>query len=330
MADVVVFETNDAAAHNTYFVYEYNNYNLEHVWGIGYDENNKIDDQQIDVEDSDHVVYNNGKIEFYEIYDNEYVEHIGDNYADSYIYAGNVNVVYDVADANYFQVIVANVDDGYLRFNPNEVTIYKLDVADGDYVANKVENWDDIRMYDQMILFTDNKENVEYAIWVEEDIHADDYILAADELWTDIINDAADKAPVALSVNESLAHADATVAYTAVRDTNNVITSWTATVTLDADTGYELNASALTAVLANTGNGTVGAPTQAGDNVTLTVTGLTKDNILVITGADAAAKVYDITYKVAGEADDTGHLHLRHCQDPERPHQDRLHLRRLV
>ena len=305
VADVVVFETNDAAAHNTYFVYEYNNYNLEHVWGIGYDENNEIDDQQIDVEDSDHVVYNNGKIEFYEIYDNEYVEHIGDNYADSYIYAGNVNVVYDVADANYFQVIVANVDDGYLRFNPNEVTIYKLDVEDGDYVANKVENWDDIRMYDQMILFTDNKENVEYAIWVEEDIHADDYILAADELWTDIINDAADKAPVALSVNESLAHADATVAYTAVRDTNNVITSWTATVTLDAADGYELDATALTAVLANTGNGTVGALTQDGDNVTLTVTGLTKDNILVITGADAAAKTYDITYKVAGEADAT-------------------------
>ena len=301
VADVVVFETNDAAAHNTYFVYEYNNYNLEHVWGIGYDENNEIDDQQIDVEDSDHVVYNNGKIEFYEIYDNEYVEHIGDNYADSYIYAGNVNVVYDVADANYFQVIVANVDDGYLRFNPNEVTIYKLDVADGDYVANKVENWDDIRMYDQMILFTDNKENVEYAIWVEEDIHADDYILAADELWGDIINDAADKAPVALSVNESLAHADATVAYTAVRDTNNVITSWTATVTLDADDGYELDADALTAVLANGSRQTVVQGTgDEADNVTITVTGLTDDDILVITGADAAAKAYNITYYVDG------------------------------
>ena len=51
---------------------------VEFVWGIGYNDEGAIEDQRLDVEADDWRVWNNGRIEFYEIYDDESVVYIAD------------------------------------------------------------------------------------------------------------------------------------------------------------------------------------------------------------------------------------------------------------
>ena len=169
VADVVVFESDPTADHNTYFVYETNNYTKEYVWALGYGEDGKIVDDRFDVEEGTAHIAKNGPIEFYEIYEDTTVEHIFKDYADHNIYAGKVDVLYDVTGFDYFQV--ADTATGYLRFNPEEVTIYKVtgdsNEDKGEYDVKVVDNYDDIDYDDRMILFTDNKENVQYAICVD-------------------------------------------------------------------------------------------------------------------------------------------------------------------
>ena len=195
VADVVVFETFDTADHNTYFVYNINNFNtIEHVWAVGYDDEGNIADDRIDV-DSDWFTFR-GPIEFYEIYDNAAGYVINKDYASYNIYAGTVSVEYDVSGKDYIQV-----DDtaaGFLRFDPAEITIYKV-VKDSigyyDYNIDVVDNWDDIKAGNHMILFTDSKENVEYAIIVEmstyEAADGKDYIFSdVQALYDAIVADA--------------------------------------------------------------------------------------------------------------------------------------------
>src|SRR5699024_9128301 len=138
-------------------------------------------------------------INFYEIYDDSTVDYIGNNYAEHNIYAGVVDVEYDVSGNNYIQVVVDNVDDDYLRFNPNDIPIYMVtgdaDADRGEYdVDEPISNWDDIKEDYQMILFTDSKENVEYAIVVDmstfENAAGNDVIYSAvqdlyDRIWND-------------------------------------------------------------------------------------------------------------------------------------------------
>ena len=174
VADVVVFETDPTADHNTYFVYETNNYTKEYVWALGYGEDGKIVDDRFDVEKGTAQIALHGPVEFYEIYEDTTVEHINENYADHNIYAGVVDVLYDVTGFDYFQVAdtAADTKNGYLRFNPEEVTIYKvMGKVDNnkvyEYDVKVVDDYDDIDYGDRMILFTDNKENVQYAICVD-------------------------------------------------------------------------------------------------------------------------------------------------------------------
>ena len=171
IADVVVFETEDTADHDTYFVYSRNNYNREYVWGIGYNADSAIEDQRLDVEDGTNVVNFYGMIEFYEIYDDTTVSVIEENFADNNIYAGTVDVIYDVTGRDYIQV--ADTAAGYLRFNPEEIPVYVVTGSDeaypddDEYGIDKIEDYDEIGYGDRMILFTDNDENVLYAIWVD-------------------------------------------------------------------------------------------------------------------------------------------------------------------
>ena len=171
IADVVVFETEDTADHDTYFVYSRNNYNREYVWGIGYNADSAIEDQRLDVEDGTNVVNFYGMIEFYEIYDDTTVSVIEENFADNNIYAGTVDVIYDVTGRDYIQV--ADTAAGYLRFNPEEIPVYVVTGSDeaypddDEYGIDKIEDYDEIGYGDRMILFTDSDENVLYAIWVD-------------------------------------------------------------------------------------------------------------------------------------------------------------------
>ena len=171
IADVVVFETEDTADHDTYFVYSRNNYNREYVWGIGYNADSAIEDQRLDVEDGTNVVNFYGMIEFYEIYDDTTVSVIEENFADNNIYAGTVDVIYDVTGRDYIQV--ADTAAGYLRFNPEEIPVYVVTgsdeayPADDEYGIDEIEDYDEIGYGDRMILFTDSDENVLYAIWVD-------------------------------------------------------------------------------------------------------------------------------------------------------------------
>ena len=171
IADVVVFETEDTADHDTYFVYSRNNYNREYVWTIGYGEDGTIIDERVDVEDGTYVINTHGMIEFYEIYDDTTVSVIEENFADNNIYAGTVDVIYDVTGRDYIQV--ADTAAGYLRFNPEEIPVYVVTGSDeaypddDEYGIDKIEDYDEIGYGDRMILFTDSDENVLYAIWVD-------------------------------------------------------------------------------------------------------------------------------------------------------------------
>ena len=208
VADVVVFETDPTADHDTYFVYTHNNWSftnpnpdpdtIEYVWGLGYNEAGEIEDQRIDVEEGAQEIHDNGVIEFYEIYDNTDADIIANNYAGHNIYAGQVSVRYDVSSRDYMQVDVLSAPGvDFLRFNPEEITIYKVTGATaadaGEYDVAIVENWDDIRVGYRMILVTDGDKNVEYAIAVSMSTYSDRWMTsvytAVDDLYWDIVND---------------------------------------------------------------------------------------------------------------------------------------------
>ena len=291
VADVVVFETNDAADHNTYFVYTHNNWSdnnpdrIEHVWGLGYGENDEIVNDMFDVEDEAGEIWDNGVIEFYEVYDDTTVDYIGSNYAIHDIYAGVVDVEYDVFGNDYIQVGVDNVKNGYLRFDPNEIPIYMVTGAakadTGEYdVDDRIDNWDDIKAGYQMILFTDSKENVEYAIVVDmstfENAAGNDVIYSAvQDLYDRIWNDAHPVHVPELTIVDNVDNA--TMPTTSYVDAVN-----TATFDVTADTGYSLPANlALTLVGANPG--AVASYNSA--TGTVTVTGLTQDATITVAGA---------------------------------------------
>ena len=203
VADVVVFETDPTTDRDTYFVYTYNNWDdadderIEFVWALGYGEDGKIVDDQVDVERDADDIYRYGVVEFYEITENGNVTYIGADYADYNIYAGWVSVNYEISGDDYIQV-----DDtaaGILEFNPENIAIYRVtgdaDSDNGEYGVSVVENWDDIEVGNRMILFTDSDENVEYAIIVEmsayEDANGDDKVYTVvSDLWQAIWDDA--------------------------------------------------------------------------------------------------------------------------------------------
>ena len=298
VADVVVFETNDAHDHNTYFVYEHNNYNIEHVWGLGYNENDEIEDQQIDVEASSDLfnnVPNGGKIWFYEIYDNEAVFPIMKDYAKYNIYAGNVDVEYDVFGNDYIQVAVDNVTKGYLRFNPENIPIYQV-TKDGDYSLDKVDNWDEITSGDAMILYTDDDNNVEYAIFVELDRDESDYLVVAETLWWYIWNDA-HYVDYNLTVKNLVDNAgyeltfDATEGYIIASDgdDNYTVIDGEYTLSLSAKPGYVLSSDIYVTV------NNVSVPANSDGTYTIVVNG--KDVVVEI-NSKTSADDYTITYVV--------------------------------
>ena len=199
VADVVVFETTAYADRNTYFVYNPNNYldfinrdRVEFVWGVGYDEEGAISNEnQLLVEDDDDVVVNNGLIEFYEIFDNETVNYIGDTtgeYAEYNIYAGWARTSWDVEGRNYVRVSVAgSADDMYIY---DDAPVYRVtfDVDDGYDVAEL--NRDKVSVGNLMILFTDSDKNVEYAINVSASLYEKLVITPVLDLWEAIRDDA--------------------------------------------------------------------------------------------------------------------------------------------
>ena len=173
VADVVVFETAPYADRDTFFVYEHNNHYVEYVWGLGYNAEGAIEDQRVDVEDGDNVIWNHGKIEFYRIFDNQKVEYIGSNYAANNIYAGVVDTDWDLEDVDYIQV--NDTAAGYLYILA-DAPIYKVmwDSEEQEYDVTRIDR-DDVSSGDKMILFTDNDENVEYAISVDASVYDFDY-----------------------------------------------------------------------------------------------------------------------------------------------------------
>ena len=293
-ADVIVIEA-ESELDDVYFLYYANtkDTNKASYWvkTVGYDaeEEGYVADYRIDTEkdDANRVVKAPA---FYVIDKDGVVElRITENFASHGIYADTATVARDVSSRDYVYTY-----DYDLSYKPADVNVYALD-KDKDsnlWVAYSIDVTD-TDVNDELILFTDG-DDVEYVINVTASDEAE-----LDALYAAIRADQASVNAPALTVNETLDHAAASVAY-APNVVDGVTVNWTATVTLMADTGYELDADALTAVLADTANGDEGTLTQDGDNVTLTVTGLTKDNILVITGADAAAKAYNITYYVDG------------------------------
>ena len=198
VADVVVFETAAYADRDTYFVYAPNNYldfidrdRVEHVWGIGYDDEGVIDtENQLLVEKYDDVIVDNGLIEFYEIFDNQTVNFIGDEigeYAEHNIYAGWARTSWDVEGRNYVRVEVAGADDMYIY---DDAPVYKVtfDARDGYGVAEL--NRDKVDVQNYMILFTDGEDNVKYAINVSASLYEKAIINEVFALWTDISGDA--------------------------------------------------------------------------------------------------------------------------------------------
>ena len=298
-ADVIVIEA-ESELDDVYFLYYANtkDTNKASYWvkTVGYDaeEEGYVADYRIDTEkdDANRVVKAPA---FYVIDKDGVVElRITENFASHGIYADTATVARDVSSRDYVYTY-----DYDLSYKPADVNVYALDKDEDSnlWVAYSIDVTD-TDVNDELILFTDG-DDVEYVINVTASDEAD-----LDALYDAIMADQASVNAPVLTVNETLDHAAASVAYDAPNVVGGVTVDWTATVTLKADTGYELDATALTAVLAVTGNGIAAAPVQVGDDVTITVTGLTKDNVLVVTGADASAKIYGITYKVAGESFD--------------------------
>ena len=205
VADVVVFETLAYDDHNTYFVYARNNYNnnIEYVWGLGYNDEGAIKDQQLDVESTSlHPVTD--MIEFYEIYDNETAVWIYEDYADSDIYAGIVDTGWDIEDVDYIQVNDTAAGKLYIE-NEENVNVYKLTWDKKNVYDVEIMDRDDVNPGDAMILFTDGKDNVEYAIWVGPAVMLHDItdcvatgeFTALNSLWGRIVADANYVAPPA-------------------------------------------------------------------------------------------------------------------------------------
>ena len=186
VADVVVFETYAYDDHNTYFVYETNNWHSEYVWGLGYDEEGKIADDRISVDTN----VEPAEIEFYEIYEDGVMAPITNNYADSNIYAGRVSTGWDVEDVDYIQIDDTAAGKLYIT----TANIYQVVIErDGDYNVEIMDR-DDVNPGDAMILFTDDDENVEYAInagpTMVPYVDLEDVIPAVMTLWDEIMADA--------------------------------------------------------------------------------------------------------------------------------------------
>ena len=199
VADVVVFETLAYADRDTFFVYEANNYDaIEYVWGIGYDDEGNIVDDRIDV-DGNNALLTNGPIEFYVIdKDGNVRTHINSDYADYNIYAGMVDTGWDVEDVDYIQVNGTAAGKLYIE---KDVNVYEVVVDKKGNYDVEVMDRDDVNPGDAVILFTDDDENVEYAIYAGaavmpiSDADVEDLYLALAQLWGDIMEDANYVAP---------------------------------------------------------------------------------------------------------------------------------------
>ena len=219
VADVVVFETTAADDYDTYFVYERNNWHVEYVYAIGYDEEGVIStENKVDVE-NDPVLR---EIEFYLIDDNGDVRvidtapDIRGEYEAENIYAGEANTSWDMEPEDYIQVEDTAAGNLYIEDAP---VYYIVLEADGDYNVYKLDR-DEVNNNDEMILFTDDK-HVEYAIDVTmsyvETAAGNNY--ATYEAW-DALYDA-----ILLDATEVLYPTAAPdVAVGAVEDTNNDLT----------------------------------------------------------------------------------------------------------
>ena len=194
VADVVVFETEAYADRDTYFVYEFNNWHVEYVYAIGYDEEGVIDSEnKVDVENDPWL----SEIEFYLINDNGDVRVIDTDpdirgeYEAENIYAGEANTSWDMEPEDYIQVEGTAAGNLYIEDAP---VYYIVLEADGDYNVRPLER-DEVGNGDEMILFTDDK-HVEYAIDVTmsytETAAGDDYLTnrAWDALYDAIRTDA--------------------------------------------------------------------------------------------------------------------------------------------
>ena len=195
VADVVVFETEAYSDRDTYFVYDVNNWNpIEYVYGIGYDDEGAIfDENKLLVEDGAAVIRAHEMIEFYKIYDDERVDFIGDvkgEYAANYIYAGETKTGYDVENRNYIRVDVftkiageiVETDDMYI---PLDAPIYYVDTdGNGDYVVKELSR-DKVDPYDKLIVFANKDDKVQYAIDVTASV--DDNGNIFDDLYNEVV-----------------------------------------------------------------------------------------------------------------------------------------------
>ena len=228
VADVVVFETYAYDDHNTYFVYETNNWHSEYVWGLGYDEEGKIADDRISVDTN----VEPAEIEFYEIYEDGVMAPITSNYADSNIYAGRVSTGWDVEDVDYIQIDDTAAGKLYIT----TANIYQVVIErDGDYNVEIMDR-DDVNPGDAMILFTDDDENVEYAInagpTMVPYVDLEDVIPAVMTLWDEIMADA--DAPTAYEAAMAQANAALVTPYD-VAELNAAKAALEALYTVDAD-----------------------------------------------------------------------------------------------
>ena len=218
VADVVVFETQAYADRNTYFVYAPNNWDrwfddrVEYVYGIGYDDEGAISSEnklmvEDDAADIMNYLFGYGMIQFYEIYDDERVDFIGDDpgeYADHDIYAGQALTGYDVEGRNYIRVDVEGDDDMYI--SPDAPVYYVYLTSNNDYeLTYDVDDLDrdKVDVGNDLILFTDGSDNnVEYAINVSKSTYTFrdvEYVIpAVEDLYNRIVADANYVAPTDL------------------------------------------------------------------------------------------------------------------------------------
>ena len=107
-----------------------------------------------------------------------------------------MDVIYDVTGRDYIQV--ADTAAGYLRFNPEEIPVYVVTGSEDaypdpdEYGVDEIEDYDEILYDARMILFTDNDENVLYAIWVDGSVWGknDTVYAAVEDLYDAIVFDA--------------------------------------------------------------------------------------------------------------------------------------------
>jgi len=190
VAEVVVFESDEADTNDLYLVYDYTRYD---AITVGYDAEAEAYDTEmyVDVED----VNENGKIEdeisvidYYTIWSDGEVKLIDKDYADEYIYAGKVVTNNDVNKRDYIKVAVAPSSVKY--FYEDETTIYVVDVAsNGDYVIEEAEY--DVEIGDELIILTNSKGTIQYIINVTQSVDSDEVqVAAAKALWNKIYRDA--------------------------------------------------------------------------------------------------------------------------------------------